>query len=134
MKVNTTDTHPTAVVFLRARHLGQGGRDQEREQHLIAHQRAMCEQAGDALGAQIIREYVEFGGSGSIDKRPVLRLMLDELRALHDTTYLIVTSPDRLVRRTHDAAVISLELEAAGTELITAASVMTLTDRQEAMV
>jgi hypothetical protein len=45
-----------AVIFLRARHLGpNGGPDHEREQHMIALQRAACERSAKELGAHIIR-------------------------------------------------------------------------------
>ena len=127
-------TQPMAVIFLRSRHLGADGSDHEVEQWMIAAQRAACKQRAEALGAQIIREYREFGGTGSIDKRPTLRLMLDELRALHDTDYVIVTGTERLARRTEDMAAICLELEAAGARLITTANVMPPVDQKEVSV
>jgi site-specific DNA recombinase len=117
-------TQPTAVIFLRARHLGTDGSDREVAQRMIAAQRTACEQRAEALGAQIIREYVEVGGTGGIDKRPALRLMLDELRALHDADYVVVTSPDRLARKTDDMVAIFLEIEAGGAQLVTAASLL----------
>lgn len=132
--MNTQTVHKRAVLFLRARHTAQDSNAREWEHQLIGHQRAVCEQAATVLDAKIIREYVEFGGAGSIEKRPTLRLMLDELRALRDTDYVIVASPDRLVRRTHDAAAISLELEAAGAELVTATNIIRNKDRKEVPV
>lgn len=113
-------TNPTAVIFMRARCLGPDGGDREVEQRLINAQRAACVQAARARGAQVIREYGECGGALRIDKRPVLRLMLDELRALHDADYVIVTSLERLAQKTEDMAAILLELEAAGATLVTA--------------
>lgn len=120
----STQTHSTAIIFLRARYLGQGDRDREIELHMIAAQREACEQAAERLGAEIIREYVEYGGTSSIDKRPELRLLLDELRALRDVRYVIVTSPDRLARTMTDWTTIRFELEAAGAELIIASHTM----------
>jgi DNA invertase Pin-like site-specific DNA recombinase len=105
-------------MFLRARHLEQGSHDSKIEHHMIGAQRAACKQAAKTLNLNIVREYVEYGGTGSIDKRPELRLMLDELRAIQDVRYMIVSSPDRLTRSTADWATIRLELEAAGVELI----------------
>lgn len=131
--MHNNSTQATAVIFLRARFLGQDGRDHDQEQQMIAVQRVACEQAAEMLGAEVIREYVEYGGTGSIDTRPALRLMLDELRALRDATYIIVTHHDRLVRRTHDAVAISLEIEAADATLITASTVM-YTKRKEVTV
>jgi hypothetical protein len=57
---------------------------------------AGCRQAAEALGAQVIREYVEDRYRTrirNIDKRPELRLMPDELLASRDTKYVIVTNP-----------------------------------------
>ncbi|MGH3722243.1 MAG: recombinase family protein [Pseudonocardiaceae bacterium] len=89
---------------------------------MISWQRAVCEQTARELNAQVIREYVEYGGTGSIDKRPAVRFMLDELRARHDATYLIVARTDRLARQGDDWARISREIQAAGAELVTAAT------------
>ncbi|MGH7261327.1 MAG: recombinase family protein [Nitrospiraceae bacterium] len=130
--MHSNSTRATAVLFLRARSLGRDNPDQE--QHIIAAQRASCVRTAETLGAEVIREYVEYGGTASIDTRPTLRLMLDELRALRDTTYIIVTNHDRLVRRSRDAAYISLEIEAVGAELITATSVVHTKDRKEVTV
>lgn len=127
-------TQPTAVIFLRARYQGSDGRDGAHEQQMIAHQRAACRRAAKTLDAHIIREYVEHGGTGRLDKRPVLRLMLDELRALRDADYVIVTSPDRLTRTTHDTAAVLFEIDAAGAELVTAANIISTKHRKEATV
>jgi DNA invertase Pin-like site-specific DNA recombinase len=98
-----TVTQPKAVIFLRDP------------------SQADCRQAADALVAQVIREYVEdrYGtGIHGIDKRPALRLMLDELLASRDTNYVIATSPSRLTRRADVMATILLKIEAAGATLI----------------
>jgi DNA invertase Pin-like site-specific DNA recombinase len=113
--------NPTAVIFLRARHRGSQGPDRAQEQHMIIWQRVACEQAAHKLGAQVIREYAEYGGTGSINIRPIVRLMLNELHARHDATYLIVDRAERLARQAHDRAMISLKIHAAGAELIIAA-------------
>jgi DNA invertase Pin-like site-specific DNA recombinase len=92
---------------------------------MVAHQRAACEQAAEALDAEIIREYVEYGGTGRLDKRPTLRLMLDELRALRDVNYVIATGHDRLTRNVHDMTALSFEIDAAGAELVIDGSIST---------
>jgi DNA invertase Pin-like site-specific DNA recombinase len=121
--MNNPGTQPaTAVAFLRARYLGSDhAHDRSLEERMIDAQRQTCQQLADRLDATIIREYVEFGGTGSIDKRPQLRLMLDELRALHDATYVITENPDRISRRVADWNAVHLELEASGAKLVTAA-------------
>jgi DNA invertase Pin-like site-specific DNA recombinase len=87
---------------------------------MIAWQRAACEQVAHKLGAQVLREYVEYGGTGRLDTRFVVRFMLNELPARHDATYLIVDRADRLARHARDWAMISLKIQAAGAELIIA--------------
>lgn len=116
--MNTNSHQPTAVLFLRARHIGADGRDLEQENKLLAAQREQCRHMAASLGANVIREYAEHGGSGRLDTRPELRLMLDELRALRDVDYVIVTSADRLWRATSDADAIRFEIEAAGAHLV----------------
>lgn len=119
--MNTKTVHKRAVIFLRARHRTADGNDRAAEERLIAAQRDRCMTAAAKLGADVIREYVEHGGTGSINKRPELRLMLEELRALHDVDYVIVTSMDRLCRKVADAEAIRFELDATGAELVMAA-------------
>ena len=121
-------------MYLRTRHPEQDSGDREIKRRMIAAQRAACEQAAEALKAKIIREYVEYGGTDGIDKRSELRLLLDELRALRDVRYVIVTHIDRLARTVTDWAAIRFELEAVGAELITAANVMHTENRQEVTI
>ncbi len=128
--MNTKAVHH-AAIFIRARSLGFGDQDSWIEAAQAGYQRKVCSAAAEQLGAQPIREYIEHGGTGAIDKRPELRLMLDELRALHDARYVIVTSPDRLARKTTDWDAIRFELDAAGAELVIAGLVLA---RQEVPV
>jgi DNA invertase Pin-like site-specific DNA recombinase len=114
-------TVPQAVILLRARHIGGEDEQSRATAHaMITWQRRRCREAADRLDTRLVREYVEYGGAGPIDKRPQLRLMLDELRALRDARYVIVASHDRLARRKLDWQTILFELDAAGTELIVA--------------
>lgn len=109
-----------AVIFLHARHLGLTGRDRDAENRMIADQRTRCLLMAAEQDAEVVREYVEHGGAGHIDNRPTVRLLLDELRALRDVDYVIITSYDRLARRGDDWARLDLEFEAAGAKLLIA--------------
>ena len=120
-----------AVIFIRARSVGFGDRDSWIAAAQVSYQREVCAAAAERLGARPIREYLDYGGTGSLDKRPELRLMLDELRALRDVRYVIVASPDRLARKTADWDAIRFELDAAGAELVIASE---LPARQEVPV
>ena len=123
--MNTNVNQPAAVIFLRARHIGTDGRDREQEDTLIAAQRQQCRHLAASLGANVIREYAEHGGSGRLDTRPELRLMLDELRALRDVDYVIAAGTDRLWRANSDGEAIRFEIEAAGAHLVFADSMAT---------
>lgn len=116
--MNNTSTH--AVMYLRARSVGTDGTDRKHEETQIDMQRQACMRRAEEMGVQLIREYAEYGGTGPISERPELRLMLDELTALHDVRYVITTSLDRLARRTADLHAVHLATEAAGAELILA--------------
>jgi DNA invertase Pin-like site-specific DNA recombinase len=108
-----------AVVFVRARRLGSNGRHPAIEAKQVEAQRDACLKIAERLGADIVEEYIEYGGTGKVERRPVVHQLLDRLRTDHGIDYLIVASLDRLARRRDDWAVISLELEAAHVELVT---------------
>lgn len=133
--MSTKQTQPQAAMFIRANNINTDG---ERRQlysrdPFIDQQRALCRYAARSLNATLIREYVEHGSS-KLANRPELRLMLDELRVLHDVDYLIVTTLDRLTRRADDLTTIKFELAAAGTELVIATQMLTNpSPRKEAM-
>lgn len=114
MSTNNT----TGVMYLRARYRGSEADEYEIEQRQLEAQRQACMAAAERMGVTLVREYAEHGGTGPIEGRPELRLMLDELTALRDVAYVFVTGLDRLARRAPDLASIRLEIEAAGAELV----------------
>ncbi len=120
-----------AILFLRIRRPGSFGSDLQAEQRQLAAQRDACRQIADYLGLTVIREYVEAGGTGSIWRRPALRLLLEELRALRDAAYVITTHLDHLARTTANRQALELELEAAGAQLILAHEFQTTRAHQE---
>jgi DNA invertase Pin-like site-specific DNA recombinase len=100
-----TISQPKAITFLREE----------------SQESADCKQAARALGAQVVREYIEGEyktATSGIDERPTLRLMLDELYTSRDIQYVILTRPSRLTRRADVRAAILQKIEAAGTTLI----------------
>src|SRR5689334_18802637 len=95
-------TQANAVVFLRARHITTAGRDHQSEERDIARQRAYCQSAAERLGVTIVKEYVEYGGTGPIASRPVVRQMLSDLHSLLGVRYVLAFSLDRLARKPAD--------------------------------
>lgn len=122
-----TDHHTLsqAVIFLRGRHGNVA------DQRQLAAERDTCYRAATHLGLVVIREYVEHGGTGQIQRRPGLRLLLEELRALRDAGYVVVTRLDHLARTQTDRRASELELEAAGARLIVASELLATRTGQE---
>ncbi|MBV9857241.1 MAG: recombinase family protein [Streptosporangiaceae bacterium] len=122
-----------AVTFIRARHLGSSGRHPAIEAMQVEAQGDACKKLAEQLGAAVVDEYVEYGGTGKIAHRPVLMRLLDRLRTDPTIDYLIVASLDRLARSRADWAAIRLELEAANVTLIMADAAQSFKDATEAM-
>lgn len=115
------DERATAVLFLHARPLGTDRQHDPLASAAIARQRSQVQMTAARLGAEVVREYVEYGGGGGIGHRAELRLMLEELRMLRDVDYLITSDPAALGRSRADQTAVAFELEAAGVQLVTAA-------------
>lgn len=120
-------TQANAVVFLRARHITAVGRDHESEERDIARQRAYCQSAAERLGFTIVKEYVEYGGTGPIAVRPVVRHMLGDLRSLLGVQYVLAFSLDRLARKPEDLRELEQRVQAAGAELLVASGLVVST-------
>ena len=123
-----------AVLFLRARYLGPAGPDRTAETRQIDTQRQLCTEAARVLGAMVIGEYVEYGGTGAIDRRPRVQRLLDDLRTLGGIGYVIVSGLDRLARKRADLDTIELALDAAGTRLVIASGILTIRPSKEVQV
>jgi len=108
-----------AVVFLRARVLTADGRDHDGEICHVRSQRELCQAAAEQIDAVIVREYVEYGGTGPIVRRPILRQMLGDLATLLGVRYVLVANLDRLARMTSDVAAIQEAIQAAGAHVVT---------------
>jgi hypothetical protein len=106
-----------AVLFLRARVLTAGGRDPDAEHAEVERQRWICQQAAAQLGATIVREYVEFGGTAPLAYRPALQRMLADLDTLLAVRYVLVTGIDRLARQPEDLRELQRQIRAAGAVL-----------------
>jgi hypothetical protein len=109
-----------AVVFLRARHLTAGGRNHSSEERDIASQRELCRQAAEQIDASVVKEFVEYGGTGLVARRPVIRQMLGDLGALLGVRYVLVASHDRLSRMPSDVIAITEAIQVAGAHLVVA--------------
>lgn len=90
---NTAD----AVIYLRVPTREQAERGGETEGFSIPAQRAACLRKAEALGTEVVSEFVDAGESARSSRRPQLQAMLAFL-AEHPTRYVIVHKVDRLAR------------------------------------
>jgi len=72
----------TAIIYLRVSSAGQVNKGRDPEGYSIPGQREACRQYARQIGAEVIREYVEPGKSGTTTNRPALQRMLGELDEL----------------------------------------------------
>ena len=112
-----------AILFIRARNDGPDG--QAATDRQIQMQREAAERAARKLGVQITREYVERGGTDRLERRPIVRQMLAELRQARDAAYVLTYSGDRLARRSADFIAIDDAISASGAELVFSREVLT---------
>ncbi len=108
---------PMAVVYLRVSTKEQAERAGEREGFSIPAQREACYRKAEALGAQVVAEFVDAGESARSANRPELKKMLTFV-ADHKVGFVIVHKVDRLARNRVDDVEINLQLRAAGAQLV----------------
>ena len=103
---------PQVVVYLRVSSPSQVNTDYNPEGISIPSQREACTQKCLALGADIVREFVEPGRSATnIERRPVFQEMMAWIRAnRNEVDYIVVYHFSRIFRNTIDAAITKKEL------------------------
>jgi len=112
-----TSIRPMAVTYLRVSTKEQAGRGGEREGFSIPAQREACLRKAEAMGAQVVAEFVDAGESARSANRPELKKMLAFV-ADHRVGFVIVHKVDRLARNRVDDVEINLALSAAGAQLV----------------
>ena len=107
----------TAVIYLRVSTKEQAETGGETEGYSIPAQREACLRKAEALGAQVVAEFVERGESATTANRPELQRMLALLDE-QPVGYVIVHKVDRLARSRADDALITLRLHEARIGLV----------------
>lgn len=108
-----------AVLYLRvsterqARKGSTGG-----EGYSIPAQREICERQAEALGAEVVAEYLDAGESARSADRPQLQAMLKRLEERNDIDFVIVHKIDRLARNRRDDTEIVFAIRTAGADLV----------------
>ncbi len=111
-----------AVIYLRVSSSGQVGRENDVEGYSIPAQREACRRKAQSLGAVVDREheFVDYAESARSADRPRLKAMLDTIKA-ERFDYLIIYDLSRLARNRLDDALLMVEIQAAGTKLVSVA-------------
>jgi len=113
-------TNKRAVSYLRVSTQRQADTDFNPEGLSIQSQRQLNERKASELGATIVEEFVEPGGSGRNINRKELQAMFSYLKEEHNIDYVIVSYIDRVARKLHDFVVIKVAIEQAGAKLVSA--------------
>ena len=108
---------PMAAIYLRVSTKDQAERGGEVEGFSIPAQREACYRKAEAMGVQVVAEFVDAGESARSANRPELQKMLTYV-ADHRVGFLIVHKVDRLARNRVDDVEINLQLQAAGAQLV----------------
>ncbi|UJH70457.1 recombinase family protein [Ornithinimicrobium sp. INDO-MA30-4] len=108
---------PMAVVYLRVSTREQAERGGEVEGFSIPAQREACVRKAEALGVQVVAQFVDAGESARSANRPQLKAMLDFVTE-HRVKYVIVHKVDRLARNRVDDVEINLQITTAGAQLV----------------
>jgi site-specific DNA recombinase len=106
-----------AVIYLRVSTAGQVNTDRDGEGFSIPAQREACLRKSEALGADVVDQYVDAGESARSASRPQLQAMLARL-AMGDIDYVIVHKVDRLARNRADDVAINLAIRDSGAVLV----------------
>jgi DNA invertase Pin-like site-specific DNA recombinase len=106
----------TAIIYLRVSSSGQVNKGFDPEGYSIPAQRDACRRYAEPIGADVVREYVEPGVSGTTTNRPALQRMLAELSELHPD-YAIFYDLSRVARDDFDALWLLREIEGQGCKL-----------------
>ena len=81
-------------------------------------QREACLRKAEALGAQVVEEYLDRGESAKTTDRPEFQRMLSRIRLARDVDYVILDKIDRFARNRRDDANTMFELKSYGAQLV----------------
>ena len=115
------DTSQRCVLYLRVSSKSQVDTDFDPEGLSIPAQRAICQRKAESLGLTIVDEYVEPGRSATtVQNRPEYQAMMQRISGKRDVDYVMVYQLSRLNRNRIDDALVMLQMDAAGVQLISA--------------
>jgi DNA invertase Pin-like site-specific DNA recombinase len=107
-----------AVIYLRVSTAKQADKDADAEGYSLPAQREACLRKAEALGAQVVEEYLDRGESAKTTDRPEFQRMLTRIRLARDVDYVILDKIDRFARNRRDDANTMFELKSHGAQLV----------------
>jgi site-specific DNA recombinase len=108
-----------AVIYLRVSTAKQVGTDDvDPDGYSIPAQRDACRRKAEALGAEIVEEFIDRGSSAKTADRPQFRRLISRVTTERDIDYVILDKIDRFARNRRDDANLLFELRQAGAELV----------------
>ena len=96
----------------------QADKGEDVEGYSLPAQREACLRKADALGAEIVGEYLDRGESAKTTDRPEFQRMLARIRSELDVDYVILDKIDRFARNRRDDANTLFELKSYGAQLV----------------
>jgi site-specific DNA recombinase len=117
-----TETPPPAgkaVIYLRVSSTQQAETDYDHEGFSIPAQREACTRKAEALGHQVIEEFLDRGESAKTANRPGLQALLARITD-GDIDAVICHKIDRLSRSRADDVQIAMQIRASGAQLVSA--------------
>ena len=116
--VQTDASTKRAVIYLRVSTTKQADKGEDAEGYSLPAQREACRRKTEALGAEIVGEYLDRGESAKTTDRPEFQRMLARIRRDRDVDYVILDKIDRFARNRRDDANTLFELKSYGAQLV----------------
>ena len=107
-----------AVIYLRVSTAKQADKDEDAEGYSLPAQRDACRRKAEALGAEVVEEYLDRGESAKTTDRPQFQQMMHRISTMRDVDFVILDKIDRLARNRRDDANTMFELKACGAQLV----------------
>ena len=108
-----------SVIYLRVSTPSQVMTDYNPEGISLPARREACQLKAAALGAEVLREFVEPGRSAtSTEHRPVFQEMMAWIKSQQDVDYIIVYQFNRIFRNSIDAVIAEGDLSKVGTRVV----------------
>ncbi len=107
-----------AAIYLRVSTAKQAGKDDDPDGYSLPAQKEACYRKAEALGAEVVGEYVDRGESAKTADRREFQRMLSRIQTERDVDYVILDKIDRFARNRRDDANILFELRMAGAQLV----------------